>query len=141
MKQISILFLFVIVLSSCATNEQSTKKEQKQSNGAVPNIIMKFVKIEKLYKCHYFFNASAQAAKNKNQKEKVERISLSLKFKATKLALETGGIKMNKRFAKDSKVSFNKFMDKTMKIKDTSKRNEAFNKFARSCAVTAGVKL
>lgn len=135
-----IIILSILILSGCATNEPKKEALSSEQLEAIPKVAMNLINIRKLYMCHYFFDASISGAEEE-QKEKVKRISLSLKLKATRLALETGGLELNDSFSENSKKDFIKFMDKTSAIKDIPKRNEAFTKFVKSCAVTAGVKI
>ncbi|MDH5600550.1 MAG: hypothetical protein OEY78_04510 [Gammaproteobacteria bacterium] len=142
MKNIIILLLILsaLTLQGCATktDETETGKAKIDENKDVPETLLNFVKIKKLYMCHYFF---AYAAKGVKDNEKLLRISLSLKFKAAKLAAATVDEDLIKRVSGTSMIGFRKFMSNTSKIEDKAERNKAFNTFARSCAVTAGVKL
>ena len=135
MKKILTLFLLITVLtvSGCAASKQQADLD------ATKNIVMKFVKIDKLYRCHYFYGSLIKVAKE-DQKEKLKRISLLLKYKATKLASETGGPELVKKSSHNSKVLFGKFLTKTNKIENKEERNKVFAKFARSCAVVAGAR-
>ena len=90
--------------------------------------------------CHYFFAIAEQRAKGE-QKEKLIRIALSLKFQATKLATIAGGPEYAEKALRDGKVGFRKFMDRVSEVESASERNKAFKQFTLSCAATAGAKL
>lgn len=144
MKNIIVLLLLIsaLTVSGCATGieETETGKIKVDENKDVPEALLDFIKIKKLYMCHYFFAYGANGMKGED-KEKLLRISLSLKFKAAKLAAFAGDEDLIKRVSHTSMLGFKKFMSNTSKIEDKAERNKAFNMFARSCAVTAGVKL
>ena len=134
---IPFLFISVIAMSGCATSSPQTVEDEQEE---VPEELLRVIKINKLYMCHYFFAVAENSAKGE-QKEKLRRIALSLKYQATKLATESGGPDLVKKATRSSKVGFKKFMDRMSEIESRTERNKAFKKFSVSCAATAGAKL
>jgi hypothetical protein len=104
-------------------------------------IYQKFAKATALYKCHYFFKASASEAADESQRARLNRISDSLSVQASTIALQTGGESLNTKISRQGEVEFKKFMEESMRLPTTPARNERFSAFIQSCAATAGVKL
>lgn len=136
MKNFIVLFLLVSALgiSACTTNAQLN---QAKENNHVPEELLRDIKINKLFMCHYLFAVAEQRAKGE-KKEKLIQIALSLKLQATKLATIAGGPEYVEKALRDSQVGFRKFMNRLSEIESVSERNKALKKYSVSCAATAG---